>query len=261
MDIASPDKMFSLHGRIALVTGASGGIGRELSKGLAMAGANIALSGRDTARLESVRDTITDSGGSATIFTAELSELPEIDRLVDDVESRLGAIDILVNCAGINQREPITDVQFDTYDRIMNINLRTPYFLSRRVFSGMAENGGGKIINIGSLTTGTGVGMLSVYGLSKSAIGQMTRVMAVEWASYNVQVNCICPGWIETELTKPLWSDEHRRTWILDRVPAKRPGKPEDLVGMAVYLASNAADFTTGQAFYIDGGFTAGGQW
>lgn len=125
----------------------------------------------------------------------------------------------------------------------------------------MAERGGGKIVNIGSLTTSYGLGGLVVYGLTKSAIAQMTRTMAVEWAPQNVQVNCICPGWIRTALNKALWEDQHTHDWILERVPAKRPGRPADLVGLAIYLSAGASDFTTGQTFYVDGGFTAGGQW
>lgn len=175
--------------------------------------------------------------------------------------ARFGRIDILVNCAGMNKREALPEVTPETYARLMDVNLRAPYFLSQAVLPGMAERGGGKIIHIGSLTTSYGIGNLSVYGLTKSAIGQLTRTMAVECAASNIQVNCICPGWIETELTAPLWADEHRRGWILGRVPAGRPGKPADLLGIAVYLAAPASDFTTGQTFYIDGGFMAGGQW
>jgi NAD(P)-dependent dehydrogenase (short-subunit alcohol dehydrogenase family) len=255
------DELFSLEGRVALVTGASSGIGRELARGLAQTGARVALAGRSRERLEQTRQRIADQGGEAETFPAELDDLATIGPMLGAINGRFGAIDILINCAGINQREAITEVKPETYSRIMDINLRTPYFLAQAVYPGMVEQGGGKIINIGSLTTSWGVGNLSVYGLSKSAIGQMTRVMAVEWAASNVQVNCICPGWIETELTQPLWADEHRRRWILERVPAGRSGKPSDLVGMAIYLSSRAADFTTGQTFYVDGGFMAGGQW
>lgn len=255
------DELFSLEGRVALVTGASSGIGRELARGLARAGARVALSGRSEERLNATRQAIAEQGGEAATFPAALDDLATIKPLLGAINERFGAVDILINCAGINQREPVTEVRSETFSRIMDINLRTPYFLAQAVYPGMVERGGGKIVNIGSLTTSWGVGNLSVYGLSKSAIGQMTRVMAVEWAASNIQVNCICPGWIETELTRPLWADEHRRRWILDRVPAGRPGKPSDLVGMAIYLSSPAAGFTTGQTFYIDGGFMAGGQW
>ena len=124
----------------------------------------------------------------------------------------------------------------------------------------LAERGG-KVINVGSLTTTFGVGNLSVYGMTKSAIGQLTRVMAVEWATHNVQVNCLCPGWIATAMTEGMWVDPHRRRWILDRVPMKRPGQPEDLVGFVVYSPRAPRISRPGQTFYIDGGFMAGGQY
>lgn len=254
-------ELFALDGRVALVTGASSGIGRELAQGLAAAGATVALSGRSAERLAATRRAIEEAGGRAEAFAAELGELAAVQPLADAVLGRFGQIDILLNCAGMNQREPIAQVRPETYERIMNVNLRSAFFLSQAVQPGMVARGGGKVIHIGSLTTSYGIGNIAVYGLSKSAIGQLTRAMAVEWAEQNIQVNCICPGWIETELTRPLWADEHRRGWILGRVPMKRPGKPRDLVGMAVYLASPASDFTTGQTFYIDGGFMAGGQW
>ena len=253
--------LFSLDGRVALVTGASSGIGRELARGLAGAGARVALSGRSEERLDATRRAIAEGGGEAASFPAEIGDLDAVAPLVAAVTARFGRIDILVNCAGMNKREPLPEVTPETYARIMDVNLRAPYFLSQAVLPGMAERGGGKIIHIGSLTTSYGIGNLSVYGLTKSAIGQLTRTMAVECAASNIQVNCICPGWIETELTAPLWADEHRRGWILGRVPAGRPGKPADLLGIAVYLAAPASDFTTGQTFYIDGGFMAGGQW
>ncbi len=260
MDVSFLHDLFSLEGRVALVTGASSGIGRELAFGLARAGARVALCGRSQERLTATCERITGQGGEAETFCADLGDLAAIPSLIAAVAARFNTIDVLVNCAGMNRREPITEVTPETYERIMDVNLRGVYFLSQAAFPHLAEQGG-KVINIGSLTTSYGVGNLSVYGLTKSAIGQLTRAMAVEWAAANVQVNCLCPGWIATELTQPLWEDPHKRQWILDRVPMNRPGRPEDLVGFVVYLASHASDFTTGQTFYIDGGFMAGGQW
>lgn len=255
------EDLFSLRGRVALVTGASGGIGSEIAYALAMAGANVALSGRSQQRLNEIAARIADAGGKATAFEGEIEDLEKAGGLVSDVARALGTIDILVNCAGINKREPIAEVVPETFDRLMAVNLKAPYFLSQAVLPGMIERGGGKIVNIGSLTTGWGVGNLSIYGLTKSAVGQMTRVMAVEWAKYNIQVNCLCPGWIKTALTAPVWSDPVKSKWILDRTPAARPGLPTDLSGMVLYMSSPAASFMTGQVLYIDGGFTVGGQW
>jgi NAD(P)-dependent dehydrogenase (short-subunit alcohol dehydrogenase family) len=255
------DDLFSLTGRVALVTGASSGIGRELAKGLAAAGASVALSGRDAERLAETGRMIAETGGTADLFPAEVGDFDALEPLVNGVVERFGRLDIILHGAGMNQRQPVQEVEQATYDRIMDVNLRAPYFLTKAALPHLIAAGGGKVIHIGSLTTSWGIGNLSVYGMTKSAIGQLTRTTAVEWAAHNIQVNAICPGWIETPLTKPLWADPHRREWILSRVPAGRPGKTGDLVGIAVYLASRASDFTTGQTFYIDGGFTAGGQW
>lgn len=261
MNVAALLELFSLRGRVALVTGASGGIGCALAHGLAMAGATVALSGRSVARLEQLRQAIADQDGDAAFFPADLSDLEAIPELVAAVQQQLGRIDVLVNCAGTNQRMPIQETTPDVYDQIMATNLRGVYFLTQAVLRGMVAQGGGKIINIGSLTSATGLADVSVYGMTKSALAQLTKTMAVEWAAHNVQVNCLCPGFIATELTAPLWDDPARRQWMLERLPLKRPGQPADLVGMAIYLASHASDYMTGQTVYVDGGFLAGSQW
>lgn len=252
--------LFGLDGRVALVTGASGGIGQALAHGLAMAGATLALHGRRRARLEGALADVRAGGGVADVFEAELGDLAGVRGLADAVHERFGRIDVLVNCAGMNRREPIAEVRPETYDEIMHANLRSAYFLSQAVAPRMAAQGGGKIVHVGSINAAIGLAGVSVYGLSKSALVQTAKVMAIEWADDNIQVNCLCPGFIETELTAPLWRSE-RREWILARQPIKRPGQPADLVGMCLYLASPASAFTTGQAFYVDGGILAGSQW
>ncbi len=218
--------LFSLEGKVALVTGASSGIGRELAVTLAQAGARVALGGRSIERLAATRETITGPGGEAESFPSDLGELDAAQALARDVHAHFGRIDILINCAGMNRRQPATEVLPATYDEIMAVNLRAPFFLSQAVIPLMADGGGGKIINIGSLATTYGLGKLAVYGLMKSAIGQLTRTLAVEWATHNVQVNCICPGWIQTPLNQALWDDAHTRSWILERVPAGRGVPP-----------------------------------
>ncbi|MBC8163387.1 MAG: glucose 1-dehydrogenase [Roseiflexaceae bacterium] len=261
MNVTALLKLFSLQGRVALITGASGGIGRSLAEGLAIAGASVALSGRTVEKLEQIQSAIETHGGTAAVFPADLREPAAIPALVESVHEHFGRIDSLVNCAGINQRQPIQDVIPAVYDEIMQTNLRSVYFLTRAVLPQMITQGGGKIINIGSLTAAIGLANVSVYGMTKGALAQLTKTMAVEWAAHNIQVNCLCPGFIATELTTTVWDDPQRRQWILDRLPIKRAGQPADLVGMAVYLAGPASDYMTGQSIYVDGGFLAGSQW
>lgn len=253
--------LFSLENRVALVTGASGGIGAAIAEGLAAAGARVALHGRSEQKLASVRERIRANQGVAEAFSADLADLSSHAPLVEAVESQLGSINILVNCAGLNRRMPIDAVTPEVYDEIMAANLRGLYFLTKAVIPSLRVQGGGKIVHIGSLTSLIGLADVSVYGMSKSALAQLTKTMAIEYAPDNIQVNCLCPGFIKTELTVPVWDSPTRSQWILDRTPAKRPGLPEDLVGVAIMMASRASDFMTGQTVFVDGGFTAGSQW
>ncbi|MFO7166587.1 MAG: glucose 1-dehydrogenase [Chloroflexota bacterium] len=254
-------ELFSLEGKVALVTGASGDIGRALAQGLAAAGATVALSGRSPEKLERTRAAIADAGGTAAVFPADLSEPEAPAALAERVAQQMGRIDVLVNCAGMNRRQPIAEVTAANYAAIMDANLRSAYFLSQAALPHLIAQGGGKIINIGSLTVAVGLADVSVYGMTKSALAQLTKTMAVEWAQHNIQVNCLCPGFIATELTVPLFANQRRRAWILERTPLGRPGTPDDLVGMAIFLASRASDFMTGQTVFVDGGFTAGSMW
>ena len=261
MTTIAPQELFSLAGRVALVTGASGGIGSALARGLALAGAAVALSGRSDERLATVLGEIDGANGVAAAFPSDLSAEEAPALLARQVRERMGRIDILVNCAGMNRRMPIASVTPAVYDTIMDTNLRSAFFLAQAIAPMMAANGGGKIINIGSLTTTVGLNDVSVYGMTKSALGQLTKTMAIEWAPQNIQVNCLCPGFIATDLTEVLWNDPGRRRWMLDRIPAGRAGAPDDLVGLAIFLASAASNYVTGQAIYVDGGFLAGSAW
>ena len=181
--------------------------------------------------------------------------------LVAAVGAHYGQIDILLNCAGTNQRMPIAAVTPAVYNTIMDTNLRSAYFLSQAALPLLIKAGGGKIVNVGSLTSAVGLADVSVYGMSKSALAQLTKTMAIEWALQNIQVNCLCPGFIATELTAPLWQDPVRSRWMLDRILMKRAGQPDDLTGLAIMLSSRASDYITGQSIYVDGGFTVGSQW
>ncbi len=255
-------RLFGLEGKVALVTGASGGIGQELALGLAGAGAQVVVSGRREARLAEIRDRITTAGGAAAVVPADLDTAEAARAMVDQAHAAFGGLDILVNCAGMNRREPILEVRPESYEQIMAVNLRGPYFASQAVAPYLIERSGGAIIHIGSLNAATGVATVSVYAATKAALVQLTRNMAVEWAPHGIRVNCLCPGFLMTPLTETaLWGDLPKRQWMLDRIPLNRPGRPEEMVGMTVLLASDAASYMTGQAVYLDGGFLAGSAW
>jgi NAD(P)-dependent dehydrogenase (short-subunit alcohol dehydrogenase family) len=255
-------RLFSLQDRTALVTGASGGIGRVIATTLAEAGANVGLSGTRLAELETLRAEIVDKGGQAAVLPADLSDSSASMRLIADAHAALGGLDILVNCAGINRRKPIAMVTEDDFDAITAVNLRSVLFLSQAAHALMREQGGGKIVNVGSITSFDALGDVSVYGATKAAIAQLTKTMAVEWARDNIQVNCIAPGFMMTPLTAgAVWGNEQRRRWLLDRIPAHRPGDPEELAGAVLLLASPASSYMTGHTLVVDGGYLIGGWW
>ena len=256
------ESLFSLRGKAALVTGASGGIGRALAVGLAEAGAAVAAGGRDTEALAETVRQIEAKGGVGVALPADLAEVETCRRLVQDAHAALGRLDILVNCAGTNRRAPLSAATAEEFDLVTAANLRAPYFLSQAAHALMKAQGGGKIVNVGSITSSWGLGGVSVYGATKAALAQLTKTQAVEWAAANVQVNCLAPGFLRTPLTeKAIWGDPRRRRWLLDRIPAGRAGRPEDMVGAMLFLASPASDYLTGQIVTVDGGFLAGGWW
>lgn len=256
------ENLFSLRGKAALVTGASGGIGRVLALALAQAGAAVAAQGRDTAQLHETLRQIEAVGGTGVALNADLGEVEACRRLVADAARALGRLDILVNCAGTNRRRRLADATPEEYDLVMAANLRAPYFLSQAAYPLLKEQGGGKIIHIGSITSTWGLGGVSVYGATKAALAQLTKTQAVEWAPDNIQVNCLAPGFLRTPLTEDaIWNDARRSAWLRARIPAGRAGRPEDLIGAILLLASPASAYLTGQLLTVDGGFLAGGWW
>ena len=253
---------FSLAGRVALLTGAGGGIGRAFAWALAEAGASVCGHDRSRPELEPARELLTRDGLTMSEFAADLSSVDACRDLVADVERTHGRLDVLINCAGMVARSRIEDTDVATFDRVVAVDIRAPYFLSQAAHRIMRPQGGGSIINIGSANSFFGLDTVSVYGLSKGALTQFTRAAAVEWAPDHVRVNCITPGFIQTPINaEALWGDERRRAWLLDRVPMARPGLPDDLVGALLYLASDASAFVTGAVLVVDGGFLAGGSW
>ncbi len=256
-----PQALFALSGRVALVTGGSGGLGSWIAGGLAAAGAHVLVSDHPSAAPDDVLAAIADGGGSAEALPADLLEAGAAERLIDAAIERRGRVDVLVNNAGVNRREPIFDVSRASWDLISALNLRVPFELSRAAAAAMARSGGGSIVHIGSLNNAIGLEGVSVYGAHKAGLCQLAKSMAIEWAEHGIRVNALCPGFMLTPLSKPLWDDPMRGRWLLERSLLRRPGYPAELVGACLLLASGAGSFITGQAVYVEGGWTAGTPW
>jgi NAD(P)-dependent dehydrogenase (short-subunit alcohol dehydrogenase family) len=256
-----PEALFSLAGKVCVVTGAGGGIGRWLAAGLGAAGARVLLTDNAPDAVAEVERTLAAAGVEAAPLLVDLVEEDAPERIVAGTVERYGRLDVLVNCAAVNRRMPILEMDRDTYDLIMRIDLRVPYFLSRAAAPAMRDGGGGSIVNISSLNAAYALEQISVYGPAKAGLSQLTRVMALEWAEHGIRANAIAPGFMDTPLAAPLWADRDRRRWILNRVPIRRPGLPSELVGACLLAASDAGSFLTGQTLYVDGGALAGGRW
>lgn len=253
-------KLFSLEGKTALITGAGGGIGSALSEGLAGAGAEVALCGRTVAKCQAVKERVEAAGGKASVHALDIADMDSVRACVAEVLETYGKVDVLLNVAGINVREGMLDVTEETYDRIMNTNLKGLYFLSQLVARDMYTRKSGSIINIGSHNDEAMLGGCSVYGATKSAVRALTRSMAVEWAQYGIRANCISPGHILTELTTDNWVNRPaRKVYMEERIAMRRPGMPNELVGIALLLASDASSYMTGEVYRVDGGCMCGG--
>jgi len=254
------EKLFSLENKTILLTGASGGIGRVLAEGFASAGAAMALCDLNMAELNPIAGRIKEKAGNAACFHLDLMEMSSIKECVDSVIAEFGRIDILVNCAGINVREGFLDVEEFTYDRIMDINLKGLYFISQEVVKHMIKQKRGNILNIASHNSVGMLGGCSVYGASKSAVAALTRSMAIEWARYGIRANALAPGHFLTPLTTVTWEHPERSKYLRDRISMERPGKPEELLGIAVMLVSDSSSYITGSMMHVDGGCLAGGS-
>lgn len=254
--------LFSLAGRVALVTGGCGGIGRTLAHGLAAAGADVAIADIDLTNADEICDAIEGLGRRCLPVQADITRMEDVERLVATTTATLGSLHILVNNAGTNVRKRLEDVTADDWDHVLDLNLKSYFFLTRRAAQTMAESGGGKVVNMASLMA-TSVfrnphgETYAPYSASKGGVISLTRALAVEWAKQNIQVNAICPSFIETPLTQRLKDDAAVFRAITDRTPMGRFGRVEELVGPCVFLASPASDLITGTALYVDGGWSA----
>lgn len=258
----APSRLFELDGRVAIVTGAGGDIGGWLAAGLGRAGARLVATDVDEAGLKGLAQLLEGAGIDCERVVADLAVTASAEAIVDAALDRFGRVDVLVNCAAVNRREPILDVTPDEYDRIVAVDLRAPYFLAQAAARAMVRaQRGGSIINVGSINIAVGLQDVSVYGHAKAALAQLTKVMAVEWTDYGIRANCLAPGMLLTRLSAAVWEDEHRAQWMLDRIPERRPGLPRELVGLCLLLASDAGSYLNGQTIFVDGGFLAGSPW
>ena len=252
--------MFDLTGKVALVTGGNGGIGLGMALGLAKAGARVVVAARNAAKSEAAVAALQAAGSDSFALATDVTDEAAVQRLFDEAVARCGRLDILINNAGINVRKPVDQLALAQWQQVMGTNLTSAFLCSRAAHPHLQRAGGGKVINIGSMLSIFGAPFAPAYGASKGGIVQLTRSTATAWAPDNIQVNAILPGWIETELTDGARQQVpglYER--VLGRTPAARWGRPADLAGTAVFLASAASDFVTGTAIPVDGGYSISG--
>jgi NAD(P)-dependent dehydrogenase (short-subunit alcohol dehydrogenase family) len=248
---------FSLAGKVAIVTGASRGIGEAIAHTYAQAGAKVVLASRKLEGLTTVADAITSAGGQATAIAAHMGEQSAIKELVQKTLETYGGIDIVVNNAATNPHfGPLLTSEESMWDKTLDVNLRGYFRLIRETVPHMIERGGGKIINLASIAGITPSPGMALYGITKAAVIMMTRSLAVELGPNNIQVNAIAPGFIKTKFSQAIWGNDQINDMLVKATPAGRIASVEELMGMALYLASPASSFTTGQAFVVDGGLT-----
>ena len=250
--------MFDLTGKVAMVTGGNGGIGLGIAKGLAAAGASIAVAVRNERKTDDAVEMLRGVGAEAVGATIDVAQEASVVSVIKAVVDGLGAIDILVNNAGMNIRKPPQEYTADEWDQILGVNLRGTFLCSREVYAHMAGLGGGKIINIGSMRSIFGGDWIAAYSASKGGVVQLTKSLASAWAKDNIQINAILPGWIHTDLTAAIKTQyPDRYAFITSRIPTGQWGEPDDLAGTAVFLASRASDYVTGAAIPVDGGYSS----
>jgi NAD(P)-dependent dehydrogenase (short-subunit alcohol dehydrogenase family) len=249
-------EIFELKGKTAMVTGSTRGLGEVSAKALAGAGADIAVCGRSAEDLKRVSDDIRKIGRTAEGFSIDVTSKPSIAEAVDGILETFGRIDILVNNAGVNFRVPVLEFPEEEWDRVISTNLTGYFLVAQAVVPQMLQNGYGKVINMSSILGTVGLPNQIAYASSKGGVDQMTKVMALEWASQGVRVNAIGPTYFETELVTQIRNDPERFKFINERTPMGRWGYLPELEGAVIFLASPASDFITGQTIYVDGGWT-----
>ena len=252
------NSLFDLSGQVALVTGTSRGLGQYFARALARAGADLILTSRRREALAEFEAEIHSLGRRAVSLELDVRDEASIRRMAVEAEAAFGPIHILVNNAGCNVRKPALDVTWDDWNLILDTNLRGSFFVAQALARGMIERRYGRIINIGSVTSVFGYGGLAPYGASRGGIRQLTMSLADDWGPYGVTVNCLAPGWFKTAQNQVMYESREWVDYLVERIPLKRPGMPDDLDGAVVFLASEASRYITGQILLVDGGISVG---
>jgi NAD(P)-dependent dehydrogenase (short-subunit alcohol dehydrogenase family) len=253
-----PESLFDLTGNVAIVTGASRGLGQYFGRALARAGADLVVTSRTRDSLAPFVAEIEGLGRRAVPLELDVRDLDSIRKMADDAEAACGRIDILVNNAGCNVRKPAVDVTWDDWNLVLDTNLRGTFFVAQAVAKKMIPRGAGRIINIGSVTCVAGYAGLGPYCASRGGTKQLTMSLADDWGPMGITVNCLAPGWFKTAQNQVLYEDDEWVEYLRDRIPLKRPGQPSDLDGAVVFLASPASEYITGQTLLVDGGISTG---
>ncbi|MDQ1272700.1 MAG: hypothetical protein QG591_1330 [Planctomycetota bacterium] len=249
-------ELFSLRDKVALVTGAGKGLGKSMALALAESGAHVAVVSRTRSDIETTAQEIQESGVKSMSIVADVTKQDDVARMVEKVLGELKTIDILVNNVGTYVFGHCLESSLEDWHKMLEVNLTSTYLCSKAVGKHMAERQRGKIINVSSALGVFGAGGSTAYCASKGGVIQLTRALAIEWAKYNIMVNSIAPYSMETEMTKTMLEDEKIKKAIISKIPLKRIGKPSDLSGVVVFLASKASDYITGQVIFVDGGFS-----